>query len=79
MPSLLLPVSVTCLWPRAGLHLPPPGKAATRRPSSGKPTANSLVGFFQGVPQQHWSRCTHSVPPERASKVNSGSFHEDGA
>ena len=43
------------------------------------PTANSLAGFFQGVPQQYWSRCTHSVPPTRASNVNSGSFHEDGA
>ena len=79
IPSSLLPVKVACLCPRAGQHLPPPRSLATRRPSSGMPTANNLVGFFQRVPQHHWPRCTHSVPPTRASNVNSGSFHVDGA
>ena len=78
-PSSPLPDKVSCVWPMAGQHFPPPGNLATRRPNSGMPTANNHVGFFQGVPQQHWSSWTHSTPPARARDVNSGSFHEDGA
>ena len=78
-PSAPLPERVICLCPNAGQHLPPPGSLATSLPSSGRLTANNLVGFFHGVPQQHWSRWTHSVPPALASSFNSGRFHEEGA